>query len=237
MIEGRSFSQSRSFSRREFLKVALLAGATLAAGGGLAGFLAACGGGKSAGTTGGGPTPAATSGATATSTTTALQPIVVPTLPAKIPGYDEVDPATGLHVQGTPMVIDLASYRLKVDGKVTRPLSLSYDDIRRLVKVTATPELVCPGFFTDTANWSGASLKAILEMAGVQPDAKQIQMNGADGHYSYLELKYAVVPENFLAYQLRGQTMPVLQGFPLRAVLPGQTGSLWVKWLLEIVVE
>jgi DMSO/TMAO reductase YedYZ molybdopterin-dependent catalytic subunit len=232
-------TDGRPCSRREFLKVAALAGATLVAGGGLAGLLAACGGGKSAGTTGG-ATSTATNAATtttATPTTVTLQPIVVPTLPVKIPGYGEIDPATGLHVQGTPKVIDLVSYRLMVNGKVAHPLSLSYDDIRRLPMVTATPELICPGVFTDTATWSGASLKTILEMAGVAPDAKEIRVNGGDGHYSYLDLKYALVPENFLAYQLRGQTMPVLQGFPLRAVLPGQTGSLWVKWLLEITVD
>ncbi len=236
----KDMNDDRHFSRREFLKFSAVAGATLAVGGGLAELLAACGGGKSAGTTGVGVTSTATSAVTpttVTATTVALQPIVVPTLPAKIPGYGEVDPATGLHVQGTPKVIDLASYRLKVDGKVTHPLSLSYDDIRRFPKVTATPELVCPGVFTDTATWSGVPLKSILGMAGVPPDAKQIRMNGADDHYSYLDLTDALVPENFLAYQLREQTMPVLQGFPLRAVLPGQTGSLWVKWLLEIVVD
>ena len=77
----------------------------------------------------------ATSGtttSTATPTTGELEPIVVPTLPATIPGYTEVDPATGLHMTGTPQVIDLATYRLTVEGKVTHSLSLTYDDLRRL---------------------------------------------------------------------------------------------------------
>jgi DMSO/TMAO reductase YedYZ molybdopterin-dependent catalytic subunit len=80
-------------------------------------------------------------------------------------------------------------------------------------------------------------LTTILQTAGIQPDAKEIRMNGADGHYSFLNLKDALVPENFLAYELRGDTMPLLQGFPLRAALPNQSGSPWVKWLLEIVVD
>ena len=108
---------------------------------------------------------------TATLTTGELEPIVVPTLPAKIPAINQVDPATGLHVNGTPKVIDLASYRLRVDGKVAHELSLSYDDLRRLPRVTATPALVCPGVFTDVTTWSGVPLKTILEMAGVQPGA------------------------------------------------------------------
>ena len=102
----------------------------------------------------------------------------MPTLPAEIPAYTAVDPATGLHMTGTPKVIDLASYRLKVDGKVAHPLSLSYDELRLLPKMTATPTLVCEGYFADTTTWSGVPLKTILEMAGVQPDAE------ADPHES-----------------------------------------------------
>jgi DMSO/TMAO reductase YedYZ molybdopterin-dependent catalytic subunit len=166
-----------------------------------------------------------------------LEPIVVPTLPDKIPGYTELDPATGLHMTGTPKVIDLASYRLMVDGKVDHQLSLSYDDLRRLPKVTATPDLVCEGFFVDTTTWSGASLETILETAGVQPDAERIIMKGADGYSAGLTLDEALVPENFLAYEWMGQPVPVLHGFPLRAVIPSQNGTSWVKWLLEIVVE
>ena len=166
-----------------------------------------------------------------------LRPLVVPTLPAEIPAYGSVDPATGLHMTGTPVVIDVKTYRLKIDGKVDHPLELTYDDLRLMPKVTASPTLVCPGAFQDVASWSGVPLKMLLEKAGVQPGATEIQMKAADGHYGYLALDRALEPENFLAYELRGQPLPVLHGFPLRAVLPGQVGSLWVKWLLEIVVQ
>jgi len=219
------------------VKLILVSGLALVLG------MAGCGGG--AGTT---PTiataeAAATSPATSgtpTSTTVAtgdLEPVVVPTLPAEIPAYTAVDPATGLHMTGTPQVIDLASYRLKVDGRVAHPLSLSYDELRSLPKVTATPTLVCQGYFTDTTTWSGVPLKAILEMADVEPDAEEIRLKAADGYSFTLGLDEALTPENFLAYQWMGQPLPVLHGFPLRAVIPGRDGNVWVKWLLEIVVE
>ena len=166
-----------------------------------------------------------------------LRPLVVPTLPAEIPAYGSVDPATGLHMTGTPVVIDVKTYRLKIDGKVDHPLELTYDDLRLMPKVTASPTLVCPGAFQDVASWSGVPLKMLLEKAGIQPGAAKIQMKAADGHYGYLALDRALEPQNFLAYELKGQPLPVLHGFPLRAVLPGQVGSLWVKWLLEIVVQ
>lgn len=173
---------------------------------------------------------------TSTSELEPLEPIVVPTLPEVIPDYTDVDPATGLHMTGTPQVIDLADYRLKVSGMVTQELSLAYDDLRRMPKMTATPTLVCPGFFEDTTTWSGVSLHEILEIAGVQPDAKRIILTAADGYGTSLSLEEALKPVNFLAYEWMGQPLPVLHGFPLRAVFPDRYGSYWVKWLVEIEV-
>jgi DMSO/TMAO reductase YedYZ molybdopterin-dependent catalytic subunit len=218
--------------------------ATLALG--LTGVLAVAGCASTAGTghttvaTASAASSSSTSGTStsrATATTGELQPIVVPTLPAEIPRYTEVDPATGLHMTGTPQVIDLASYRLKVEGKVAHPLSLSYDDLRRLPKVTATPTLNCPGYFTDVATWSGVPLATILALAGPKPEAKQILMGAADGYSHLLSLEDALQPENFLAYEWEGQPLPVLHGFPLRAVFPNKPGSYWVKWLMTILVE
>ena len=179
----------------------------------------------------------ATTSTTATAETSSLEPIVVPTMPSVIPGYLEVDPATGLHMTGTPTVVDFASYRLKVNGKVKQELSLTYDELRLLPKVTATPTLVCDRSFVDTATWSGVQLKMILEMAGLQSEAIRIRLKGADGYSASLNLQEALAPENFLAYELEGQTLPVLHGFPLRAVFPGKNGFVWAKWLLEITVE
>jgi DMSO/TMAO reductase YedYZ molybdopterin-dependent catalytic subunit len=171
----------------------------------------------------------------------AVAPIVIPTLPATIPAANELDPATGLHMTGKPVVVDLASYRLKVDGKVARELSLSYDDLRRLPKVTATLTVVCSAalfvVFADTAAWSGVALKTIFDMAGLRPDAKQIIMKAADGYSDTLPMDGALQPENLLAYEWMGQPLPVLHGFPLRAVIPHQNGYHSVKWLVEIVVE
>ena len=91
-----------------------------------------------------------------------LTPIVVPTPPAEVPGYAQLDESSGLHVTGKVQVVDLPSYRLKVTGKVDRPLELTYDDLRCMPKKLVPCTLVCPGFFEDTGTWSGASLKQVL---------------------------------------------------------------------------
>ncbi len=165
-----------------------------------------------------------------------LTPIVAPTM-APNPGYAELDRTTGLHVTGTPKIIDLATYKLKVTGLVDHPLSLSYDDLRCMPKVTASPALVCPAVFEDEATWSGVPLSYVLGLAGVQSEAKWMAMVAADGYTMYMELSDALKDGNFLAYEWNGQPLPVLHGFPVRAVFPSMTGGRWVKWLLEIRVE
>jgi DMSO/TMAO reductase YedYZ molybdopterin-dependent catalytic subunit len=153
-------------------------------------------------------------------------------------GYLEVDPETGLHMTGTPTEVDIATYRLKVTGKVKRELCLSYEEILELKpKISGSPDLVCPGYFVDQAAWLGVTFKTILDAAGVVADAAWVRMRAADGYSIKVELEVAMAPDSFLAYELEGKTLPVSQGFPLRAVLPGQEGNRWVKWIIELVVE
>jgi DMSO/TMAO reductase YedYZ molybdopterin-dependent catalytic subunit len=186
------------------------------------------------------PTPSLEAVAVAvpvSATPCALPTIVPPSLPAKIPGYTELDPATNLHMTGTVQQIDLASYRLKVSGKVNRPLSLSYDDLRCMPKVQRHCTLVCPGFFTDEATWAGVPLAYVLGLAGVQDGAQTVKLVSADGYSPAITLQEALTENNFLAYEWESEPLPILHGFPLRAVLPDHPGGLWTKWLIEIRVE
>ena len=64
-----------------------------------------------------------------------------------------------------------------------------------------------------------------------------MRMKSADGYTIKVELEVALAPDSFLAYELDGKPLPVSQGFPLRAVFPGQEGNRWVKWIIELVVE
>ena len=163
--------------------------------------------------------------------------MVVPTRPAKIPRTNELDVTTGLHMTGDVQQLDLATYRLKVSGKVDHPLSLTLDELRCLPKVTAAPALVCGDFFTDVATWSGAPIEEVLKLAGVQSGATSVVLDGADGYSTSVPLEEALKPQNFLAYEWEGQPVPILHGFPLRAVFPDLGGSAWVKWLVGIEVN
>ena len=94
------------------------------------------------------------------------------------------------------------------------------------------------------ARWRGVPLKLVLDRAGVQGGAKQVIFNGMDGPVSdktpdfvkALDLDHARDGEVMLAYGMNGEYLPVLNGFPLRLVVPGYYGTYWVKHLNEITV-
>ena len=163
-------------------------------------------------------------------------PVNIPDFPDKIPGYAQPDPETGLHVTGTPQKIDLDTYTLEIRGLVENPVKFTYDELRCMPRIKSTPTLICPGFFQDTATWAGASLKYVLESAGIEQGAVRMRMVSADGYNISVPIEKALIKDNFLAYELEGKTLPVLHGFPIRVVFPDLVGNKWVKWLIRIEI-
>jgi DMSO/TMAO reductase YedYZ molybdopterin-dependent catalytic subunit len=146
-------------------------------------------------------------------------------------------PVEELHVTGSIQTVDIAGYHLEVDGLVDRPLALSYEELRQLTPVTRAVLLICPGFFVDNAEWTGVPVKDILTQAGLQPGAKEVHFYSVDGYDQTLTLEEARAEGVILAYQVNGRTLPEKQGYPLRLVIEGKYGSLWVKWLGRIEVK
>lgn len=165
-----------------------------------------------------------------------ILPTVIAPTPAATPGNAELDPSTGLHYTGSMRTIDLATYRLEIDGLVDHPLQLSYDELRCMPKIEVRTTIVCKGNFEDTAVWAGASLKYVLELAGIQREAENIRLVDADGYSASVTREDAMSGKAFLAYEWEKQPVPIIHGFPVRAAFPGLLGANWVKWLLKIEV-
>ncbi len=169
------------------------------------------------------------------SDTHCLLPVIAPTEPAVIPPDNTVDETTGRHFMGTVQVLDPRIYRLAVTGLVDHPLSLTYDDLRCMPKMTETVTTKCYAF-ADTATWSGVLISEVLKKAGVQPRAKKVNQKGADGAKNSVSLDVAMDPHNFLAYQMEGNPLPILFGFPVRSIYVGLAGMYSVKWLTSLEV-
>jgi DMSO/TMAO reductase YedYZ molybdopterin-dependent catalytic subunit len=144
----------------------------------------------------------------------------------------------GLHVTGTPVEVDPESFRLRVEGAVEKPLSLSLQQIRALPAVREEITLNCPGFFTDRGVWTGVPVRDLLALAGVRPGAGAVDFISLSGGYrSSLSLEEIQQDGVLVAYEFEGQPFPVVHGFPLRLTAKDHQGSVWVKWLGEIRVS
>lgn len=165
------------------------------------------------------------------------------------------------HLADVPLNIDPDTFTLEIKGKVDRPLKLSLADIKKMPSAELVAVNQCSGnsrgFFNPrvaggqlangamgNARWRGVPLKAVLDKAGVQSSAKQVVFSGLDGPIvdktpdfaKALDIDHARDGEVMLAYGMNGEHLPVLNGFPLRLVVPGYYGTYWVKHLNEITL-
>jgi DMSO/TMAO reductase YedYZ molybdopterin-dependent catalytic subunit len=161
--------------------------------------------------------------------------------------------------------LGLASYQLRINGAVRNPLSLTYQQLRDMPSETRVATLECAGnsrvFLVPqvagaqwelgavgNAEWTGVPLGALLERAGLEEDACEIVLEGADrgtpkeepvppGAVSYarsLPRDKALQREVLIAYNMNGRDLPLHHGYPVRAIVPGHYGMASVKWLTHI---
>ena len=133
--------------------------------------------------------------------------------------------------------VDISEYRLTVDGLVTNPLSLTYEELLAYPSVSEVVLLICPWVFADNAGWTGVPVATILAAAGINPEASEVHLYALDGYSVSLPLETAQKEGVFLAYSVNGQTLPAIHGYPLRLVVKGQYGYNWIKWVERIEVR
>jgi DMSO/TMAO reductase YedYZ molybdopterin-dependent catalytic subunit len=157
---------------------------------------------------------------------------------SKTEGTNYGDLYEGLHITGTPIDVDINTYRLKISGAVDQELSLTFDDVKKMESVREEIELICPGFFVDNGYWTGVRVMDLLNLAGPQSNAININFISIDGSYSRILPLDLLKHDGFLiAYQFSDKEFSKYHGYPLRLVAKGQAGSIWVKWLGEIKVR
>jgi DMSO/TMAO reductase YedYZ molybdopterin-dependent catalytic subunit len=169
------------------------------------------------------------------------------------------------HLDEIPNSVDLASWRLNVEGSVERPLKFSMDDLTNKFKpVTVAAVNQCSGNSRSkfhprvpggqwghgamgNAKWTGVPLRELLDASKIKQDALFVQFQGLDkgkgpeGHGSHeflksLDLKNLVFDDCIVAYAMNDEPLPMLNGFPVRLVVPGYFATYWMKGLSWIRV-
>jgi len=160
-----------------------------------------------------------------------------------------------------PTEIDPAKHRLRIGGHVGKPLSLSLADLARLPRVAIAAVNQCAGNGRGLFNprmagaqwgngamgnalWEGVRLKDVLALAGVKAGAVAVRCGGLDtplveaapDFEKSLPIDHALTDDVLVAWGMNGQPLPLLNGFPLRLVVPGWYSTYWVKMLDHIEV-
>ena len=166
------------------------------------------------------------------------------------------------HLAGIPLSVDTKTFRLAIGGQVEKEHSLSLDDLRKQyepVSIVAVNQ--CSGNSRSlfeprvpggqwkngavgNARWTGVRLSDLLERAGLKPKAMEVSFQGLDRpvlpqtpeFVKSLSVRHAMDREVMVAYEMNGQPLPMLNGFPIRLIVPGWYATYWVKSLNQITV-
>lgn len=137
-------------------------------------------------------------------------------------------------------------WRLKVDGLVARPVSLSLDDLKRIGGETRITLHACEQGWSYIAEWTGVRLSRLLEVAGAKPNARfvmfvpfpnpQQQTGIVRQFWDSVDMAEALHPQTLIAYGMNGADIPADHGAPVRLRLTRQLGYKNIKFLQRIVV-
>jgi len=160
---------------------------------------------------------------------------------------------------------DADAWKITIDGEVNNKLEISLGELKKKFKpVTLRMVLECGGngrsFFTPQARgnqwtnggagcaeWTGVRVADVLKAAGVKPSAVFSGHYGADPHLSGdtkrvalsrgVPIKKLMDPNNLIVWNMNGQPLPNIHGFPVRLVIGGWPGSVSSKWFNRIWVR
>jgi DMSO/TMAO reductase YedYZ molybdopterin-dependent catalytic subunit len=141
-------------------------------------------------------------------------------------------------VAGTMPRFDPATYRLRVEGLVQRPLSLTLRDLQALPVAEQVSDFECvTGWTVDDVRWTGVRIRDVLASAGPLPSGAALSFVSAERPYvDSLTLEQALLPDVMLAWGMDGRPLTRPHGAPLRLVMPRMYGYKSVKWLERIVL-
>jgi len=138
-----------------------------------------------------------------------------------------------------PQTVNMKNWSLQIVGKLRKPITLTYDDIRARPVVEQMVTLTCidnvvAGEQMSNAVWKGISLRALLEEVEPLSSAQDLALFGDDDYSDSFPVNRGMEYDVMLAYEMNGVPLNKNHGFPLRAIVPGIYGIKNVKWLTKI---
>ena len=153
--------------------------------------------------------------------------------------------------------IDLkkSDYRLMINGLVDTPLVFTYEDLERFPRENHVYFCECAA--NTGMEWAGAQLngaqfthgmihnmeytgvplRLLLEEAGYDTSGKWVFVEGADASSNGRSIPMEKALDDVLvAFKANGEALRKEHGYPVRLVVPGWEGNMWVKWIRRVEV-
>lgn len=128
--------------------------------------------------------------------------------------------------------IDLATWKLKVTGRVERPWFFGWEEFRALPHVRRKADFHCVTRWSRfDLGWGGVPFRVIAERVGLRPEARFVVAECGDGYTTNLPLADCLREEVLLADELEGQPLSLEHGGPVRLVVPHLYGWKSAKFL------
>jgi DMSO/TMAO reductase YedYZ molybdopterin-dependent catalytic subunit len=144
--------------------------------------------------------------------------------PNKVTPFLHKKPSSLRYFQEGVIAIDVKAWQLTIDGEVSRPVNLTYDEICDIASISHHRRNVCVCLWSIKRHWEGVLLRDVLSLAGVDLEdpglyLRQHSVGTEKGCYdSTVHLQSAVKRDAILAHRVDGQALPLENGFPLRFI-------------------
>jgi DMSO/TMAO reductase YedYZ molybdopterin-dependent catalytic subunit len=130
-----------------------------------------------------------------------------------------------------------ADWRLAINGMVDRPGTFSLAQLKSYPARSQITQLACEEGWSYVAEWTGVPLSRLLEVAGIQPQARYVVYFSIDPDWwDSVDMSDALHPQTYLAYGMNGGDLSVGNGGPLRMRVPRQLGYKNVKFITRLTV-
>jgi len=141
-------------------------------------------------------------------------------------------------ISGSMPIFDERTWRLRIDGLVRRPRSLTYADLRALPRAQQVSTFHCvTGWTVKDVHWAGVRFRDLLALVEPLPEAKSIRFVSMEEPYDdVLTLEQALLPDVMLALDLDRKPLSRPHGSPARVVIPEMYGYKGVKWVTRMQV-
>jgi len=139
-------------------------------------------------------------------------------------------------ISGQMPTFDPATWRLRIDGLVERPLEFTYEQLLALPRAEQVSDFHCvTGWSVDNVHWTGVRFRDLLGLASPTGEAGALTFVSAEQPYvDSLTLDDALLPDVMLAYEMDGKPLTQAHGAPVRLVIPEMYGYKGVKWVERI---